>query len=113
MNIRELMEDLQSRGFSVGNDGTMNFAEGSISHYKKCSVSFGYRLWGDMAGEWFYPVRYESFAESGQPEVDHHTISEYYVAESQIVNFVRNKGILSNAEREERWTNLRKRLGRG
>lgn len=100
MNIHEIVADLLERGFFVTNDGTYSFAEGSIANYRKCSVSLGYRMWGDIAGEWFYSVRYESFMESGQPEIDHHTVSECYVAESNIAEFMRSKGIYTIAEWE-------------
>lgn len=113
MNIDNLKANLLERGFAIADNGKMVFAEGSISRYTKCAVYLGHRHWGDMAQEWFYSVRFESFAESGQPEVDHHTISECYVAESEIVNFLKGKGILTKAEREEKWANIRKRMKRG
>lgn len=114
MNINfALKADLLERGFVSAENGMMVFAEGSISRYTKCSVCLGYRLWGDMANEWFYSVRFESFAESGQPEIDHHTVSECYIAESKIVDFVRGKGILTKAEREARRAEFRKRMKRG
>lgn len=106
-----LKADLLERGFSVADDGLrMNFAEGSIARYTKCSVTLGHRVFGDMANEWFYMVRFESFAESGQPEVDHHTVSEFYVAESKIADFLKGKGIFTKAEREERRAELRRRM---
>ena len=111
MNIHEIVADLIERGFFRGDNGVMNFAEGSIANYRKCSVSLGYRMWGDIAGEWFYSVRYESFMESGQPEIDHHTVSECYVAESRIAEFMRSKGIYTIAEREARRAEMRKRRG--
>lgn len=114
MNINTIKADLISRGFvEVENGNKMVFASGSISNYKTCSVCLGYRLWGDMAEQWFYSVRYESFAESGQPELDHHTISEAYIAESNISEFLKDKGILTAAERGARWEDLRKRMKRG
>lgn len=111
MTIDTIKADLLERGF-IADNGKMIFAEGSISHYKKCSVCLSYRLYGDLANEWFYSVRYESFAESGQPEFDHHTICELYVAESKIADFMRSKGILSKEEREMKWAELRKRMKR-
>ena len=113
MNIDIIKADLTARGFVEGANGKMEYACGSIAHYAKCSVCLGYRLWGDMAREWFYSVRYESFAESGQPEVDHHTISEVYIAESKIVDFLRGKGILTTAERENRRAEWKARMRRG
>ena len=111
MNINfKLKADLLERSFSVADDGLrMNFAEGSISNYKKCSIAIGHRIFGDIANEWFYSVRFESFAESGQPEIDHHTINEFYVAESKISDFLRSKGIFTKAEREERRAEFRRR----
>ncbi len=113
MSINIIKADLISRGFVEAENGMMVFASGSISNYTKCSVCLGYRLWGDMAEQWFYSVRYESFAESGQPEVDHHTVSEVYIAESKITDFLKGKGILTRAEREARWAEIRKRMRRG
>lgn len=113
MNINTIKADLISRGFVEAENGMMHFARGSISHYTKCSVCLGYRLWGDIAEQWFYSVRFESFAESGQPELDHHTVNEVYIAESNIVDFMRSKGIFTKAEREERRANFRKRVYRG
>lgn len=111
--MNTIQNDLVARGFVCGDNGKMEYAHGSIAHYTKCAVCLSYRLWGDMAGEWFYSVRYESFAESGQPEVDHHTISETYVAASQIADFMRSKGILTKAERDAKWARLRERIKRG
>lgn len=108
MNINQIKIDLINRGFVSADNGSMVFAEGSISHYRKCSVALGYRLWGDIANEWFYSVRFESFAESGQPEFDHHTIKELYIAESKIAVFMQNNGIFSKAEREERRRNYKR-----
>ena len=102
MNINTIKADLISRGFVEAENGMMHFASGSISNYKKCSVCLGYRLWGDMAEQWFYSVRFESFAESGQPEIDHHTVSEVYIAESKIADYLRGKGILSKTEYADR-----------
>lgn len=112
MNTNSIKVDLIERGFVSAENGMMTFAEGSISNYKKCSVCLGYRLWGDMAEQWFYSVRFESFAESGQPELDHHTVSEVYIAESKIADYLRGKGILTKAEREAKWVELRKRMKR-
>ena len=107
-----LKADLLERGFSVADDGLrMNYAMGSIANYQKCSITLGHRVFGDIANEWFYMVRFESFAESGQPEIDHHTISEFYIAESKIVDFLKSKGIFTKAEREERRAELRRRRG--
>ena len=103
MNVNFIKADLIERGFVEAENGMMHYAEGSISRYTKCSVCLGYRLYGDLAEQWFYSVRFESFAESGQPEIDHHTVSEAYVAESNISEFMRSKGILTRAEREARW----------
>lgn len=111
--MNNIKSDLISRGFVEADNGMMVYAEGSISRYTKCSVCLGYRLWGDMAEQWFYSVRFESFAESGQPEVDHHTISEIYVAESKIADFMKSKGILTKAEREAKWAEIRNRMRRG
>lgn len=113
MNINfELQADLLNRGFIVSNENCMrmDYAMGSISNYKKCSITLGHRVFGNMANEWFYMVRFESFAESGQPEVDHHTITESYIAESKILDFLRSKGILSRMEIEERRNKLRMRM---
>lgn len=108
----ELKADLLERGFFVANENAMRmeYAMGSIAHYKKCVITLGHRTWGDMANQWFYWVRYESFAESGQPEFDHHTISECYVAESKIVDFLKDKGILSKAELADRRAEFKKRM---
>ena len=111
MNI--IQNDLVARGFVCGDNCTMEYAYGSIANYKKCRVYLGHRHWGDMAGEWFYLVRYESFSESGQPEVDHHIISETYVAASKIAGFMHSKGILTKAEIESRRAKLRERIKRG
>lgn len=110
MNVNAIKSDLFARGFVSADNGMMTYASGSISNYKKCTVCLGYRLWGDMAEQWFYSVRFESFAESGQPEIDHHTISEAYIAESKISDFMRNKGIITEAERKEWRENLRKKI---
>jgi hypothetical protein len=123
MNIDTIKIDLLNRNFFDECNGKMTFAEGSISRYTKCTVCLSYRLWGDLANEWFYSVRFESFAESGQPEIDHHTIEERYIAESEIAEFCRAKGIETRAERdarrkanEERLRELRRfkmQMGRG
>lgn len=113
MNINfKLKADLLERGFSVANENTMRmeYANGSIAHYTKCAITLGHRTWGDMANQWFYWVRFESFAESGQPEIDHHTITECYVAETKIADFLKSKGILSEAERAERRAEFKKRM---
>lgn len=103
MNIRELQADLFRRGFSVSDNGKMNYANGSISNYRKCTVYLDYCIWGDIVGEWFYSVRFESFAESGQPEIDHHTIKEFYATPSQIVEFLKGNCILTADERKARY----------
>lgn len=106
-----LKSDLLERGFVPSENGMlMHYAMGSISHYKKCTVCIGHRVWGDMANDWFCSVRYESFMESGQPEVDHHTVNEFYMAESKVSEFLKGKGIYTKAERNERWENMRKRI---
>ena len=108
--MKNLVADLSARGFvSVGN-GKFEFAEGSISRYTKCTINLSYCLWGDLANEYFYSVRFESFAESGQPEIDHHTNTECYMTKTQIIKFLSDKGILTKAERAERWANLKKRV---
>ncbi len=103
MNIAIIKADLTARGFVEGNNGKMEYACGSIAHYKKCTVYLGHgsHIYGDLVNQWFYSVRFESFAESGQPEFDHHTIMEQYIAESSIPAFLREHGILSKAELED------------
>lgn len=111
MNINfELKADLLSRGFIVANENChiMEYAMGSIAHYTKCTISLGHRHWGDIAEQWFYWVRYEAFAESGQPEFDHHTITESYIAESNVVDFLKSKGIYTEAERAEHVEQMRR-----
>jgi hypothetical protein len=110
MNINVIKTDLLARGFVEGDNGKMEYACGSIAHYTKCTVCLGYRLWGDLAEHWFYSVRYESFAESGQPEFDHHTVTERYIAESNLIGFLRDKGILTDAEIEKRADERRAKL---
>ena len=107
----ELKADLLERGFVPSENGMhMHYAFGSISNYKKCTVCIGHRVWGDMANDWFCSVRFESFMESGQPEVDHHTVSESYMAESKVSEFLSSKCIWTKAEIEERRARLRKRM---
>lgn len=108
----ELKADLASRGFIVSNENIcrMEYGCGSIAHYKKCAVTLGHKVWGDLANDWFYSVRFESFAESGQPEVDHHTIWQGYIAESKLPEYLKSKGIYSKAEIEERLARLRNRV---
>lgn len=110
MNINTIKADLSARGFYPDYNGKMIFAEGSISNYRKCTISLDFALWGDIAEEHFYLVRYESFAESGQPEVDHHTITERYIAESQIAEFCREKYIETAEERRARRAEYRAKL---
>lgn len=105
MNINFIKSDLLERGFVSADNGNMIYAVGSIANYTKCTVSLGYCLYGDIANEWFYSVCYESFAESGQPEIDHHIISNGYIAESKIADYMIGKGILTKAEREAKKKN--------
>lgn len=110
MAIEKIRADLEGRGFTTSANGLrMEYAMGSIAHYVKCTV-FLHPYWGDIAGEWFFSVRYESFAESAQPELDHHTISEFYLAESAVSEYMRKKGILTHAEIEARTAERRARL---
>lgn len=108
----ELKADLAARGFIVTNENIcrMEYAEGSIARYTKCAITLGHTVWGGMADDWFYMVRYESFAESGQPEVDHHTIWEGYVALSKLPEYLKSKGIYTKAERDARWAEIRRRV---
>lgn len=111
----ELKTDLLERGFIVAHEGNqrMEYAMGSIAHYKKCTITLGHRVFGDIANQWFYWVRLESFAESGQPEFDHHTIREQYVAESAIPEFLRENAIMTRAELEDRRAEWKARMRRG
>ena len=106
-----LKADLLERGFVPSENGMhMHYACGSISNYKKCTVCIGHRVWGDIANDWFCSVRFESFMESGQPEVDHHTVNEFYMVESKVAEFLSSKCIWTRAEIEERRERLRKRM---
>jgi hypothetical protein len=95
-----VVADLLARGFVFdASVNRMEFAYGSICHYTKCTVYMD-RVYGDLREEYMYRVRYESFAESGQPEVDHHIITDSHVAESQLSEFMRNNGIQTDSEIE-------------
>lgn len=109
-NINAIISDLEARGFHTTGDTNWHWACGSISHYTKCDICLGYRLYSGVADDVFYSVRYESFAESGEPAFDHHTIAEGYVAASKIAEYMRDKGIYTAAELAARRTELRKRL---
>ena len=112
MNINfELKAELLDRGFVVTNENNirMSFANGSIANYKKCTIVLGHRVYGDIANEHFYLIHYEAFTESGHPEIDCHIITESYIAESEILEFLKSKGILSRAERAERMSQFRAR----
>lgn len=108
----ELKANLLRRHFVVTNENTvrMECAQGSIANYQKCTITLGHKVWGDIAKEWFYSVRYESFMESAQPEVDHHTITECYIAESKVEEFMKDKGFLNRIERERKREESLKRL---
>lgn len=108
----ELKSSLLERGFVVTNENTvrMECAQGSIANYQKCTITLGHKVWGDIAKEWFYSVRYESFMESGQPEVDHHTIKECYIAESKVADFMKDKCFLTRAEHNAKVEERVKRL---
>ena len=56
----EIKADLLERGFSLTNENSMRmeYAFGSIANYKKCAITLGHRVFGDIANEWFYMVRY-------------------------------------------------------
>lgn len=109
INICAIVSDLTARGFVSDGNGSWLYASGSISHFTKCRVCLGYCMYSDMADGAFYSVRYESFAESGDPAFDHHDISERYVSAEHIADFMRSKGILTSAEREARWAEFRRR----
>ena len=114
MNINyELVADLLSRGFVLTNEKTQKFeyACGSIANYKKCSITLGHRCYGELAEEFFYSVRFESFAESGHPEIDHHDIIDRYIAESNLSKFLKDKGILSKEERDKKREMTRMKRG--
>lgn len=94
-----VISDLLARGFEFDeNSRTMSFASGSIARYKKCTVYLDSRTYGDIAEDYFYSVEYESFAESGQPETDHHIIETRNVAKSKLCEFMRDRGIETDAE---------------
>ena len=96
-----VVADLLARNFVFdASVNRMEYASGSICHYTKCTVYMGSRVYGDLREEYMYRVLYESFAESGQPEVDHHIITDSYVAESSLSQFMRDKGIQTKAEIE-------------
>ena len=107
-----LKSDLLRRGFVVTNENIqrMECAVGSIANYKKCTITLFHKVWGDIAQEYFYSVRYESFAESGQPEIDHHTINELYIAESKVADFMKDKGFLTKIEREAKMKEYKQRI---
>ena len=109
-DIRSIISDLEARGFHTTGDTNWHWACGSISHYAKCRIALGYCLYSDVADDVFYSVRYESFAESGDPAIDHHTIAEGYVAASKIAEYMRGKSIYTTAELAARRAELRKRL---
>lgn len=110
MNINVIISDLEARGFRTTGDTNWHWACGSISNYTKCDICLGYCLYSGLSNGVFYSVRYESFAESGDPAIDHHTVSEAYVEASRIADFMRGKGILTRAEREAKWAEMRRRL---
>ena len=112
MNANIIGSDLLSRGFVATENGKFEYAHGSIANYCKCTICLGYTLWGDIANEYFYHVRHESFAESGQPEIDHHTVIEQYVAASKIIDYVKANNILTREEREEKRREFRAKLAR-
>lgn len=104
--------DLLSRGFQAnGENGLiMEYAFGSISNYTKCRICLNIPHYGEMAQETFYLVHLESFMESGQPEVDHHDITNRYIAESEIPAYLKKHGILSKEERDAKMKEFEKRL---
>lgn len=102
MNVNIIASDLLSRGFVAAENGKFEYAHGSISNYCKCTICLGCAVWGDIVNEYFYHVRHESFAESGQPEIDHHAVIEQYISESKISEYLKAKNILTRSEREER-----------
>ena len=105
----EIMSDLVSRGFKPCENAIMHYASGSICNYTDCKVYLNRKVYNEFADEFYYGVRYESFRESGEVS-DHHTISECYIAESKLSEFLRGKYIYSDTEREAEMAKHRQRM---
>ena len=105
----ELLADLLDRGFVLDTNGRLTYAAGSISNYKKLVISQPVMHCSLAENEEYIPacyVQYESFQEPGYIECDWKRTEEGFVAEKHLLDYVRDKGIMSYDEirqkREER-----------
>ena len=86
---------LLDRGFILNEKGNFEYAMGSISNYKKLSISQPceyFSLAKDAPVLACY-VQYESFSEPGYLELDWHKTESGYVALSSLIDYINNKGI--------------------
>jgi hypothetical protein len=101
----ELLADLLNRGFVLEDNGSLVYASGSISNYKKLVIGQPRPHCSLARGEEYVPacyVQFESFQEPGYIECDWKRTEEGFVAEENLLNYVRDKGILSSVERNTR-----------
>jgi hypothetical protein len=105
----ELLADLLDRGFVLDTNGRLTYASGSISNYKKLVIGQPAPHCSLAENEEYIPacyVQYESFQEPGYIECDWKRTEEGFVAEKHLLDYVRDKGIMSASEirqkREER-----------
>ena len=86
---------LLDRGFIMNDKGGFDYAMGSISNYKKLSISaptLQFSLAKDKDILACY-VQYESFSSPGYIELDWHKQESGYVALSSLIDYVDSKGI--------------------
>lgn len=109
-----IMVDLFERGFCVSEDGRrLEFAEGSISNYTKCTIYAPRMMWSlEKEGNTLAcDLIFERFSESGQIEVDGHTTIEKAVAVNRLCEWLEAHGIRNRREMREKWEERKRWMG--
>ena len=113
MDTELLVELLGKRGFVLDENNKLQYASGSISNYKKLTISQPIMHWSlatDSEAEACY-IQFESFSEPGYIECDWKRTEEGYVATEKLLAYLDSKGIRNadevKREREERWAKIK------
>lgn len=87
----KVLKDLLEYGFTLKEDGSLEYASGSTANYKKAKV-WQPRLRTSCAtdkGVMASYVEYERFSENGYVECDWHVRKAGYVPQEKILDFVK------------------------
>lgn len=113
-NIKILAE-LLKRGFTLEEDGKLSYARGSIANYTKIKVYSPSMQTSLAKCEKDVPACYvifEEFTECGYLEMDKETIKRFYLEEEKLPEWAKEKGLLTEEEREEKYAEMRRRMRR-